>query len=130
MPARCATNTGILYKGTINHADGGIRELPILDCVAQLQVVLVLDTNADGVPDSFQTASFAGTAEQIRTQLKEIRVYILAHEGQRDTGYTSPVMRIIDPDSGTTPIDFTPTGDLLNFRWKIYTLVVKPYNLR
>jgi len=130
MPSRCATNAGILYKGTINHSNGGVNELPILDCVLDLQTVLVLDTNADGIPDSFQTTAFGGNAENIRQQLKEIRVYILAHEGQRDTSYTSPAtITASDPDVGNV-ISYTPTGDFLNFRWRMYTLVVKPYNLR
>ena len=130
MPSRCATNTGILYKGTINQSNGGVNELPILDCVLDLQTVLVLDTNADGIPDSFQTTAFGGNAENIRQQLKEIRVYILAHEGQRDTSYTSPAtITASDPDVGNV-ISYTPTGDFLNFRWRTYTLVVKPYNLR
>ncbi len=32
-------DTGILYKGTVNHADGLLTELPLLDCVADMQVI-------------------------------------------------------------------------------------------
>lgn len=132
MPLRCAANTGILYKGTIinkatGNGAGGINELPILDCVLDMQVVLGTDNN--GIL-GFSTAGFVGNAEQLRKQLKEIRVYILAHEGQKDTSYTSPAtITASDPDVGDV-ITYIPTGDLRNYRWKIYTLLVKPYNLR
>lgn len=40
IPASCAPNTGILYKATINHEDGKYTSIPLLDCVANMQVVL------------------------------------------------------------------------------------------
>lgn len=133
MPARCAPNTGVLYKALVNHADGSLRELPLLDCVAAMQVRFGMDTNNDGAVDSVVDDPGAGlTAENIRDQLKDIRVYILAQEGQRDTFYTSPSpITANDPDFGNV-ITFTiPAGDpRSNYRWKIYTLFIKPYNLR
>jgi len=133
MPTHCAPGTGVLYKALVNHADGALNQLPLLDCVAAMQVVFGLDTNNDGAADSFVDDPGAGlTAENLRDQLKEIRVYILAQEGQRDTSYTSPSpITANDPDLGNV-ITFTiPAGDALrNYRWKVYTLFIKPYNLR
>lgn len=40
MPAFCAPNTGVLYKAIINHEDGRYTNIPLLDCVAGMQVVL------------------------------------------------------------------------------------------
>ena len=101
MPSACAPNTRILYKGTLNHGDGGITELPILDCVADMQVVFYLDTNADGTIDTTLDSIAALTAQNIRDQVKEIRVYILAHEGQRDASYTYPNATIpVGPGGG------------------------------
>ncbi len=139
MPSQCAWDTGILYKGTIDHTGGPTggggshTELPLLDCVAAMKVVLVTDTNADGTLE-YGTAWAAGTtAADIRSQLKEIRIYILLHEGQRDVNYTSPAQMIItDPGigAGAPLLTYNVPDRNRNYRWKIYTMVMTPYNLR
>ncbi|MDP2156137.1 MAG: prepilin-type N-terminal cleavage/methylation domain-containing protein [Nitrospirota bacterium] len=148
MPTQCAPGTGIFYKGTINHTAGGgsHSELPLLDCVAAMKVVLARDTNADGIIDNylFNAAWPVGTtAADIRSQLKEIRIYILLHEGQRDVNYTYTAqgadlllgadhIGIRDPQVGLAPgqelLDYTVPDR--NYRWKIYSMVITPYNLR
>ena len=43
MPAFCAPGTGVLYRATVNHAGalpGKYNYIPLLDCVANMQVVL------------------------------------------------------------------------------------------
>lgn len=133
MPTQCALGTGILYKGTINHTalGGNHSELPLLDCVAAMKVVLARDTNADGIVDNYTfntTWPVGTTAADIRAQLKEIRIYILLHEGQRDPSYQSPAtITIADPDAGNLLVYAVPDQ---SFRWKIYTMVITPYNLR
>lgn len=136
MPTHCAPGTGILYKGTINHTAGGGNhsELPLLDCVAAMKVILAADTSDDNISsaDSFPSIWNVGTtAADIRNQLKEVRVYILLHEGQRDTSYTSPAqMQIWDRDHDVVTPILTYNVPDRNYRWKIYTLVITPYNLR
>jgi prepilin-type N-terminal cleavage/methylation domain-containing protein len=158
MPTQCSTDagTGILYKATVNHGDdpttaavevaGQLRELPLLDCVREMQVVVGLDMNDDGATGTFYdqttlistegaTAATANatlaSAEFIRNRLKEVRVYILAQEGQRDASYTSPSPIIAtDPDTGTVINFDAAASGLLNFRWKVYTIVAKLYNMR
>jgi len=139
MPTRCAAGTGVLYKATVSQADGSLFELPLLDCVADMQVYYRLDTNNDGAIES-EPNSLAGlTAADIRNQLREVRVYVLAHEGQRDTSYTfsgftpgacSTCVRV--GQSATLGRDFnlSTITDYLNYRWKVYTIVVQPKNLR
>jgi len=153
MPARCAPNTGVLYKGLLNQSATSAAnqfsgsEHPLLDCVAAMQVVFGLDMNDDGAAGTFYDLVTLSTsegataadvdatlasAELLRNRLKDIRVYILAQEGQRDTFYTSPSpITADDPNLGNV-ITFTiPAGDpRFNYRWKIYTLFIKPYNLR
>jgi prepilin-type N-terminal cleavage/methylation domain-containing protein len=87
MPNHCAPGTGILYKGVVNQGDGELTELPLIDCVADMQIIIGLDTNADGVVDSRVITTTGLTAQQIREQIKEVRVYILAQEGERDSSY-------------------------------------------
>jgi type II secretory pathway pseudopilin PulG len=137
MPGRCATGTGVLYKGPISHADGHIPNLlPLLDCVADFQVGYRLDDGTYANADYSNTL----TAAEIREQIREVRVYVLTHEGQKDPNYFH-----IDPNSGVTTItvgetiggfnigrvfNFSGTiDDWNNYRWKLHTLVVEPKNI-
>jgi hypothetical protein len=99
IPPRCAAGTGILMKSLISHANtnGGDRlpGMPLLDCVADMQVIFRLDRDNDGTIDAAtdvlnDASGSALTAQEIREQLKEVRVYILSHEGQKDVNYTYP----------------------------------------
>jgi hypothetical protein len=115
VPVVCAPNTGILYKTTVNQNDdasgGKLKYMPILDCVAEMQVVLGWDMDNNGSVDTWSnaagsTASGVGsaadvasvisqtnnddvTAANIRNRLKVIKVYIIAQNGKKDLGYTS-----------------------------------------
>ena len=140
MPTRCATGTGILFKGVINHADGFHtgNELPLIDCVADFQVGFRLDIDNNGIMDTDGIPALAN-AETIRNQVGEVRVFILAHEGQRDTSYTftnftgtatcATCITVGDVTFGRD-FDLSAITDYLNYRWKVYTMVLKPYNLR
>jgi prepilin-type N-terminal cleavage/methylation domain-containing protein len=162
IPARCEPHTGVLYKTTVNQADGKLLKLPLLDCVAYMHVDYMLDTNVDGTVDKISDDIMTdiqpdagdcpdgNAACLIRNELKEVRVYIIAQEGQRDATY--------DFSNGGTRKDFSVTealgalsrtlhvpgvvagvADLSTligdpeykyYRWKLYTLVVQPNNLR
>lgn len=160
IPGRCAPNTGILYKATMNHdAAGSFTQLPLLDCVADMQVMYGLDmstdadkgmgtyTNADGtfvVDFAGQGATIARVqatltdSTELRTRLNEVRVYILAHEGQMDRNYQYPKSTLtypLAPDlaagAGRTFNLAASIGpDYVFYRWKLYTVVAKPMNLR
>jgi prepilin-type N-terminal cleavage/methylation domain-containing protein len=131
MPSRCAPNTGILYKATMNHdTNGNYNLLPLLDCVADMQVVYQRDTDGDGTIDNTTDDISVLTAQQIREQVKEARVYILAHEGQRDVNYTHTPTTIYVGDSSIGSGHNFIIGTNVNYRWKLYTIVAKPDNLR
>ncbi len=135
VPTRCAPNTSVFSKKVISHNDGARRDnLPLLDCVADMQVVFRLDRNGDGIITVTDDLSVAPlTAEQTRNQVKEVRVYILAHEGQMDRSYTHPVNDICVGEvvgGVCTGGRLFNIGTNRNYRWKLYTLVVKPKNLR
>lgn len=59
LPPFCAPRTGVLYKATVNHANGLYDHIPLLDCVADMQVVLgwarPADCPADGRDLVFST---------------------------------------------------------------------------
>ena len=141
MPDRCAIGTGILYKANLNHSDRKVTQYPLLECVADMQVVYALDTTAlDVAPvggvnfNCDQSCLSAYTAEQIRKMIKEIKVYILTHEGQKDKSYTYPssTIQVGEPGQGRT-YDLTQLDTIGNdwkyYRWKVYTMIVKPKNL-
>jgi len=139
VPDRCAPNTGVLVKTVVRHNDGGFDFMPLLDCVADMQVVYQRDTNDDGIIDNTTDVISVGlTAQQIRNQVKEVRVYILSHEGQRDVNYTFPNSTIPIPDPSDPGFGLGSTFNLSssigtgwqNYRWKVYTIVVNPSNLR
>lgn len=154
MPNRCAPNTGILFKGLVNQKDGTFddtagnaraNEMPLLDCVADMQVVYTLQSSSSGVVTDTDTLTDTTTlqpltAEQIRTELKTIQVYILTHEAGLDRSYTYPnTNQFIAVGPSTDGIN-TGTGrsfDLAtiigagwqNYRWKVYRMIVNPTNM-
>jgi prepilin-type N-terminal cleavage/methylation domain-containing protein len=162
-PDRCAEGTGVLIKTVISHDDGTRGAgIPLLDCVADMQIILGLDMNDDGtvgtytdydpvlvtgsmVPAPANPDNPAPTladvqdtltdAERLRDRLKEVRVYILAHEGQRDPGFNFGANTI---DVGefslghSAPFAFALFNlpDHEYYRWKVYTMVLAPDNLK
>jgi hypothetical protein len=144
VPAQCAPGTGSLVKATLNHGDDNFTILPIVDCVADFQVVYYRDTNGDGGWDTRADANGLNglTAQQIREQVKSIRCYVLTHEGGVDATYTHPNANInvgqVDTDGVTLIAGAGRTFDLnanigatwANYRWKVYSLAVTPKNLQ
>ncbi|MFZ5906510.1 MAG: prepilin-type N-terminal cleavage/methylation domain-containing protein [Nitrospirota bacterium] len=144
MPLRCAPGTGVLYKATVNQDGGGMSELPLLDCVADLQADFWLDTDGDGTIDWPPVDSIAGmTAQQIRDQVREIRVYVVTHEGQKDVHFD-----FTRGDASITSLAFTEVLDLnsrnltftdlsarvgspeyRHYRWRLYALFIQPVDL-
>jgi prepilin-type N-terminal cleavage/methylation domain-containing protein len=143
IPGRCAPNTGILYKATMIHDTGGtFVALPLLDCVADMQVIYALDRNNDGTLSySTELRGNLGVplnAAEVRDQLREVRVYILAHEGQMDRDNKYPNATLTYPDAADPRAGLGRTFDFASaigpdyafYRWKLYTLAIKPLNLR
>ncbi len=127
MPPACAPNTGILYKAVLRHDDNtAFTEYPLMSCVADLQVVYRV---VDAAGDHWTDDTSLKTAAELRAQLREIRVYILAQEGQKDNTYTSPTPIYV----GDSLIGFGRNYNLgtnTHYRWRLYNIVVQPSNLR
>ena len=130
VPQRCAPNTGVLVKRVVSHATLDLMPpLPLLDCAADMEVIYGLDTDANPSTALVWSDDISGfTADAIRTQLKEVRVYILVQEGQRDDSYRTPSDNITVGPSVSLGSNFDVSG-YTNYRWKVYTIVVKPRNL-
>jgi len=129
VPRHCAPVTGTLVKRVVRHSDGALDDpLPLLDCAADMQVVYGLDSDADGQVDTWSNDISTGmTAADIRIQLLEVRLHVLAQEGQRDDSYRPPTDNVFVGSEGVGR-----NFNLVlyrNYRWKLYTIVVKPTNL-
>lgn len=151
IPTTCADNTGILYKATINHSDGKLNYMPLLDCVADMQIVFGWDTKANGIitessaySDDVSKIFVSGVAtkaeiktimedaNEIRSKLKYVKVFVMAQEGRKDTGYNNTSKIVVgDIESITNGHDLTAlrSKGWLNYRWKIYRIFIKPKNL-
>lgn len=162
LPPFCAPRTGVLYKASVINTgvdnNGGYTKIPLLDCVADMQVVLGWSSNAgigrlqdsvngysslpkrsDGsvsVIDGISVDDVKGwlqDAQMVREHLKMIKVYILAQEGKRDANYTFPVasIKMYDENNHETTLSraYTFSDEQRHYRWKLYRIFVKPKNL-
>lgn len=132
VPSSCAPNTGVLVKATVSHQDGTMtNQLPLLDCVADMKVIYVL--NSPSFP-SYTTVTTGLTADQIRNEVVEIRLYILSHEGKMDAAYTYPGSTVNVGEFGLGDSPFTLSAHNItnwqNYRWKVSTIAVVPRNLQ
>lgn len=130
-PEICQRGSGVLYKATLNQSDGNFRLFPLMDCVADFQIIFFLDTDANGAIDTQADSIDGFTARNIRDQLKEVRVSILFHEGSYDRNYRYPFNNI---QVGNRTFDFendlSDITDWRNYRWNVYVLSAKLKNLQ
>lgn len=145
---RCAPGTGILYKAVLDQATGGYSEVPLMDCVGDVQVVFGFASNAPtdmSVNLHDDNLSSMTTLYDLTNQLKEVRLYILTHEGRRSSGYSYPSNTInVGEDFGAGVLGsvWTHDGALAgsknlsttftnwqNYYWKVLKVVVIPSNL-
>lgn len=141
MPPRCNPGTGMLYKAVASHSGGGFTEYPLVECVGDMQVEFELDTTGNG--DLAYTENLLGlTPSDIRAQLKTVRIFFLTHEGGKDAGFKYPeddsanILQVGDLKRASSGRVWSSAkmlavfgSDWRNYRWKIYTLVVRPKNL-
>ena len=140
VPSNCAIGTGVLTKNTVNHAGGALNAIPLIDCVADFQVFFGLDTNNDGVIEFYTPDIVTAnplSPQQIREQVKEVRVYLLLHEGRRDPSFTfnnftggGTSVRVGEASFNSRNFNLAPIANYQNYRWKLVTLVVTPKNLK
>jgi len=139
IAARCAPGTGNLYKAPISHSDGKYARLyPLLECVLDMQVVFVRDEFNNGVLSYIDSLAGLTTAKQIREQVKMVKVYILAQEGQKDKSFTYPAASIVNGPLDMSSLgkiwtsydmESTVNSDWKNYRWRVYEVAVQPRNL-
>ncbi len=128
FPDYCNPNSFELYRAIIRQADGTRDEQPVLDCVKDFQVSFGLDTNSDNLIDTW-SSFLPADPSVLRNQVKQVRIFILIHEGEFDPNFTlSSTINLGDDDTGTLS-SFTPSGDDVHYRWRVLKLVVNPLNI-
>ncbi|OAQ20718.1 Type IV fimbrial biogenesis protein PilW [Thermosulfurimonas dismutans] len=127
LPYRCYQATYELYRGEIQHSNGDVNEQPILDCVLSFQVIVGRDTNNDNIIDAWSKDLSSLSATQVFEEVKEIDIYIIYQEGQRERKevFDSDIIRINYPDGTYDDINIPSK----NYRWKLIEIKVKPFNL-
>ena len=143
FPSRCFPGSFILNRATINQSNGARLARSLIDCVMDFQVAFGLDTNGDGGVDAW-TSNLTLDAEHIRAQVRELRIFVLYHEGAKDDRFRfSGTLNLGDVQIASNPnfqtlsnapqagalSTYTPAGDAARYRWKVAKLVVKPMNL-
>ena len=129
FPDKCNPDTFELYRAEINQGDGKRNEQPILDCVADFQLAFGLDTNGDGIIDSWGN-NLPSSAEAIRTQVKQVAVYIIYQEGQKEDHpvFSQSSIDIYDPGGNLIKSVNLPNNYQF-YRWKVLQMRVNPFNL-
>ena len=137
LPARCNPATGVLFKGVVSQSSGGYAlELPLLECVLDMQVVYgILPPGSTTI--TYQSDISGFTPKMVREQVKEIKTFILTHDGGKDSGYTYPNSTIgVGPGDGRTSgtgrtYDFVANNvpNWQNYHWHVYQITARPNNL-
>ncbi len=92
MPTLCAPSTGVLYKTTVRQSNGGLDYIPLVDCVADMQVVYGWDlknsgsAGMDGLIDTFSSAD--GSAVSGEASIAEVQGCL--GSGAQQLGYPAP----------------------------------------
>jgi prepilin-type N-terminal cleavage/methylation domain-containing protein len=144
VPASCSPDSGVLYRSMLNHdTNGTFTDYPILDCVADMQVVFGWNTSGITNTVDYWTNADASAASgsstptfpvdmsdpaYIRQHLKLIKVYLLAQDGGKDRNFTNTNSSFIVGDEITKTVNLK-TANKINYRWKVHKIVVSPKNL-
>ncbi len=140
MPKTCSHGTRSLQR--VEMTNGESIE-PLLACVRDIQVAFGVDTSSpeDGIIDMWDNGGMVSSSydyQELRRRLKQVRVYILVQNGNRDNDYfytnpdnplTPQKIRVGDVNLGTGR-DISLTTDQRRCRWRIIALTVTPRNLR
>ncbi len=134
QPRRCAPGTGVLYRSVIDN-NGKRVPKPVMYCVRDFQVAFGIDTNFDVNVDQWSQSlpedgnGNESAADEIRKQVRLVRVFLLTHEGGRDEDFEfSGSLTLGDEDTGKLS-DFEPKGEALHYRWKVLRISEKPKNI-
>jgi prepilin-type N-terminal cleavage/methylation domain-containing protein len=152
-PSTCAPGTQSLLRAESRTTTAPSGGDPVMSCVRDFEVVFGLTDNTASLDPSqavnfpinkWDNGAIASTYSptELNQRLKQIRVYLLVQEGNKDLNYTyvNPDPNASAPDTirvgeldlvgGTTGRDVQLTAAQRNYRWRVLTIVVTPRNIR
>ncbi|MBF0456746.1 MAG: prepilin-type N-terminal cleavage/methylation domain-containing protein [Nitrospirae bacterium] len=156
-PLQCHPSGYTLYRSIISHVNGTRTEQPIMDCVLDFQVALGIDTgctdtvgngctgtltwcrftNGNTCNNSSDTGcagdpcaattTYLNNAQNIRQYLKQVKVFVLVHEGKIDPNFTyaNTSIAIGDNDITLKNYNLSTLSNYANYRWKLLKINVK-----
>jgi hypothetical protein len=140
MPKTCARGTRSIQRVEI--VNGESIE-PLLACVRDIQVAFGVDSSSpeDGIIDVWDnggTLLSAYDRQAMKSRLKQVRVYILVQNGNRDADYL-----YANPDNPGNPErirvgdmslgigrDISLTAEQRLYRWRLISMTITPRNSR
>ena len=148
FPKRCMEGTYIFYR-KIPGGNGSIYKIPLLNCVADWDVWFELDTNNDGIADTYRNTlpnDIVNNNTALKQSLLAVDVYFLVQasysadytydfsKGNRQVNTTEAYI-VADtlPDGTEVRLHFpTDNGDVWkHYRWKVFKVKVTDFpNLR
>jgi hypothetical protein len=140
MPKTCARGTRNLQRVEVTN---GESIEPLLACVRDIQVAFGLDSSSpeDGLIDLWDNGGILASSYDhlgLKNRLKQVRVYILVQNGNRDADYlyVNPEnpgnperIRVGDMSLGTGR-DIYLTAEQRMYRWRLIAMTITPRNLR
>jgi prepilin-type N-terminal cleavage/methylation domain-containing protein len=140
MPKTCAKGTRSLQR--VEMTSGESIE-PLLACVRDIQVAFGIDASSpeDGIIDVWDNGGILSSSydyQVLKRRLKQVRVYILVQNGNRDADYV-----YVNPDNPANPEkiqvgdlnlgigrDVSLTAEQRKYRWRVIAMTVTPRNLK
>ncbi len=131
----CAMGTYTLGRALMSQANGIMYTTPVLGCVADFLVYFGLDTNGDGVIDTWSDDITTLTAKEIRNELKDVIVFMLVQNGKYDPEYIYPKTTVFvggvvnGTVIGRSFNIASRIPDYKHYRWNLIKISVIPRNL-
>ena len=154
-PMNCAPQTGSLLRAESRTSTTPGSGDPVMSCILDFQVAFGITDNTASFDPTLAVnfpinkwdsgaVSAAYSPLELKQRLKQIRVYILIQEGNKDMTYTYVNPDPNDPSAapdkirvgewdlvgGGTGRDVQLTPAQRNYRWRVLTIVVTPRNIR
>jgi len=156
-PEKCSPASGVLFKA-IMEAAGSFREIPVLDCVADMQIIHGINTSENPeteisdnlffVPADFEPNGVTGDRGslsdkeirnigknpiELRTRLKMSMIFLMVQDGKKDTTFNNnnTAFTVGNQDFQAAlkkTVDLTEP-EFINYRWKLYRIVVTHKNM-
>ena len=144
----CFQQTYIFYRKTTKSTGGFQRAIPVINCVADWDVWFYIDTDNDGIPDTWLNeipdGSYVTTNSDLKSKLKLVKIYMLVQasyaldpnydfckiaakdcDNSCGNGYIlADVLKDADGTTHKVCLKHPDNPDWVHYRWKIVSVPV------